>query len=665
MMSPERWRLTEELYHLAREHGPQVLSGAPVDISREVERLLAEDGGGGILDQPAAELLPALAALGVGSQVGSYQIDCVLGAGGMGEVFGAYDSRLKRRVALKVLPAAFLDQPERIARFQREAEVLAQFNHPNIAQIYGAVENVLIMEFVDGEAPKGPLPFDEAWKIARQIADALEYAHERGVIHRDLKPANVKVTGDGNVKLLDFGLARIFGGAAENSPEHTSPGLLLGTPSYMSPEQAKGKPLDRRTDIWSWGVVLYELLTGEQLFHAETVSETIARVLTLEPDLTRVPPQVRRLLAACLERDPKRRLRDIGDVPQMLDSLETPAAPVHARLPWTLAAISAAAALLLGIGWLVALNRKPAVPVAAIRYELPVEYARSIHSFAISPDGQELAIAADVNGTRQLWLRRLDALHADPLPNTEDAQAPFWSPDSRQIGFFAEGKLKKIDAVGGAAIAICDALDGRSGSWSRDNVIIFARYSAPPARILRVAASGGAPAEILKAGDLMGSPTFLPDGKRFLMNFETVKEKGIYLVTLDRKDSHRILAEGSSFVLTPGWILFVRANRLMAQPFDAERGQVNGDAVPVEEGVSLDALYNPSFSVSPAGVLVFERVSVLWANRSLPGRTGRAKFWEQPAGGARSSTPRFPPISGSSHSARLPLLSFLTYGFGT
>jgi Tol biopolymer transport system component len=636
MMFPERWRLIEEFYHLAREHGPQALSGAPVDISREVERLLAEDGGGRILDQPAAELLPALTALGVGSQVGSYQIDCVLGAGGMGQVFGAYDSRLKRRVALKVLPAAFLDQPERLARFQREAEVLAQFNHPNIAQIYGAEENVLIMEFVDGEAPKGPLPFDEAWKIALQIAGALEYAHERGVIHRDLKPANVKVTRDGHVKLLDFGLARIFGGAAENSPapdpEETSPGVLLGTPSYMSPEQAKGKPLDRRTDIWSWGVVLYQLLTGEQLFHAENVSETIARVLTLEPDLTRVPPQVRRLLATCLERDPKRRLRDIGDAPQMLDSLETPAAPVRARLPWTLAAISTAAALLLGIGWLVALNRKAAVPVAAIRYELSVEYARSIHSFAISPDGRELAIAADVNGTRQLWLRRLDALHADPLPNTEDAQAPFWSPDGRQIGFFAEGKLKKIDAAGGAAIAICDALDGRSGSWSRDNVIIFARYSAPPARILRVAASGGTPAEILKAGDLMGSPTFLPDGKRFLMNFETVKEKGIYLVMLDGKDSHRILAEGSSFVLTPGWILFVRAKRLMAQPFDAERGQVNGDAVPVEEGVSLDALYNPSFSVSPAGVLVFERdlgimgkSQLTWQDRSgkVLGTAGR------------------------------------------
>jgi serine/threonine-protein kinase len=281
--------------------------------------------------------------LSVGNQLGAYEVLAFIGAGGMGEVYRARDTKLKRDVALKVLPEAFAKDPGRMLRFQREAEVLASLNHPNIAHIYGVEERALVMGLVEGESPRGPMPFEDAWKIALQIADALEYAHEKGVIHRDLKPANVKVTPDGVVKLLDFGLAKAFSGApdsAGNDPENsptitldaTVAGTILGTAAYMSPEQAKGKKVDKRADIWSWGVVLYELLTGERLFRGDDGTDTLAQVLTKEPPLERMPPKVRRLLGACLQKDPKQRLRDIGDAKRLLAE-ETATAPSRSRLP--------------------------------------------------------------------------------------------------------------------------------------------------------------------------------------------------------------------------------------------------------------------------------------------------------------------------------------------
>src|SRR5215468_863791 len=290
--------------------------------------------------------------------IAHYRITAKLGEGGMGEVWRATDTKLGREVAIKFLPAAFADDTDRLARFQREAEVLASLNHPNIAHIYGVEERALVMELVEGESPKGPLPFEDAWKIAMQIADALEYAHERGVIHRDLKPANVKVTPDGVVKLLDFGLAKAFSetpdGASldpENSPTvtlgATVAGTVMGTAAYMSPEQAKGKRVDKRADIWSWGVVLYELLTGERLFKGDEAAGTLAQVLTKEPNLERVPPKVRRLLSECLRKDPKQRLRDIGDAQRLLDDSSAPPDPVTAKrswLAWTAAALVAVAA---------------------------------------------------------------------------------------------------------------------------------------------------------------------------------------------------------------------------------------------------------------------------------------------------------------------------------
>src|SRR5215510_7606618 len=285
--------------------------------------------------------------------IAHYRITTKLGEGGMGEVWRATYTKLGREVAIKILPAAFADDTDRLARFQREAQVLASLNHPNIAHIYGVEERALVMELVEGESPKGPLPFEDAWKIALQIADALEYAHERGVIHRDLKPANVKVTPDGVVKLLDFGLAKAFSetpDAASSDPENsptitlgaTVAGTVMGTAAYMSPEQAKGKKVDKRSDIWSWGVVLFELLTGERLFKGEDVADTLAQVLTKEPDWNRAPVQVQRLLQRCLEKDPKKRLRDIGDARLLLrDSEALPesvTAPKLSWLAWTVAA---------------------------------------------------------------------------------------------------------------------------------------------------------------------------------------------------------------------------------------------------------------------------------------------------------------------------------------
>src|SRR5215475_8788165 len=316
--------------------------------------------------------------LAQGDQLGPYEILSPLRPGGMGEVYRARDTKLKRDVALKVLPDAFARDPGRMARFQREAEVLASLNHPNIAHIYGIEERALVMELVEGESPKGPLPFEDAWKIALQIADALEYAHERGVIHRDLKLANVKVTPDGVVKLLDFGLAKAFSETPdtasldpENSPTvtlgATVAGTVIGTAAYMAPEQARGKRVDKRADIWSWGVVLYELLTCERLFKGDEAADTLAQVLTKEPDWDRAPAQVQRLLQRCLEKDPKKRLRDIGEARYLLDDSEALPESVTASkrswLAWTAAALAVAAA-----GFAAALRLRPAPLPQVMRF---------------------------------------------------------------------------------------------------------------------------------------------------------------------------------------------------------------------------------------------------------------------------------------------------------
>ena len=430
-------------------------------------------------------------SLAAGSKLGPYEILAPIGAGGMGEVYRAKDTKLKREVALKVLPETFAADPERMVRFQREAEVLASLNHPNIAQIYGVEERALVMELVEGKSPEGRMPFDEAWKIASQMVAALEYAHNKGIVHRDLKPANVKITPEGVLKLLDFGLAKAFTNQreasvnAEDSPTltvgATEVGVILGTAAYMSPEQARGKQVDRRADIWAFGVVLYEFLTGQRLFRGENVSETLVQVLTKEPNLSQAPPQARRLLRRCLERDPKRRLRDIGDAPFLLEDRSQPSPP-RSRIGMVATAATGVLALALAALTFIHFRETPQQQ-QTLRYTVSTPENSTMHSFAVSPDGRYIAIATAVNGKRQLWLRPLDSLQAQPMLGTEDSTYPFWSPNSRYIGFFAGGKLRKIAVSGGPAQSLCDATNARGGSWSRNDTIVFAPYGGSVAAI--------------------------------------------------------------------------------------------------------------------------------------------------------------------------------------
>ncbi len=475
-------------------------------------------------------------ALSAGTRLGQYEILTPIGAGGMGEVYRARDTKLKRDVAVKVLPEAFAKDPERMARFQREAEVLASLNHPNIAAIYGVEDRALVMELVEGGSPKGPMPFDEAWHIASQIAAALEYAHDRGIVHRDLKPANVKITPEGVVKLLDFGLAKAFTNEreglanSENSPTltigATEVGVILGTAAYMSPEQAKGKNVDKRADIWAFGVVLYELLTGERLFRGEDVSDTLAQVLTKEPDLRNVPLKVQKLLRRCLEKDPKKRLRDIGDAMPLLEDATARQAD-SPRHKWLLAAASAIF-FLAGAGGTYFFRSGFPTAEHVVKLAIPPPEGASFVDIettglvALSPDDRSIAFIAEKAGRQMLWVRSLDSTEARELPGTEAAERPFWSPDSRSLGFMAQGKLKRIDLVGGSAQTLAESSGrgsaGGEGTWSEDGKILFA--TSGTGNLFVVPAAGGERSAATKLDQANGEgshlwPEFLPDGKHY------------------------------------------------------------------------------------------------------------------------------------------------------
>ena len=424
--------------------------------------------------------------------IAHYRMIAKIGVGGMGEVYRALDTKLGREVAIKIIPETFARDADRMMRFAREAHVLASLNHPHIAAIYGVEERALVMELVEGPTlaeriAQGPVPLEEALPIAKQIAEALEYAHEKGIVHRDLKPANVKLTADGQAKVLDFGLAKALsnepaGDDPADSPtlsmRATQAGVIMGTAAYMSPEQARGKTVDKRADIWAFGVVLYEMLTGRQLFGGETVSDTLAAVLKTEPDWDRAPAKTRRLLRRCLEKDPKRRLRDIGDAWELLEEgAETQVEGLrHRVLPW---AAAAAVAILAAAGLAVVHFREISPQPVPVRFQISAPEKTDFSGnfgMALSPDGRRLTfIANGPDGRPMLWLRALDSLAAQALPGTEEAFAPFWSPDSRFIGFNVLGKLKKIEASGGPPQTLCE-IPGQiiiGGSWSRDGVIIF------------------------------------------------------------------------------------------------------------------------------------------------------------------------------------------------
>jgi eukaryotic-like serine/threonine-protein kinase len=526
-----------------------------------------------------------------GTKFGSYQITVAIGAGGMGEVYQAQDTRLGRNVAIKVLPEAFAHDPERLSRFQREAKMLAALNHPNIATIYGLEQSgdtsYLVMELVPGEtlAEKikrgGPIAAEESLAIARQIAEALEAAHEKGIVHRDLKPANVKVTPEGKVKVLDFGLAKAFsddgvGQDMDNSPTMsaaaTMQGIILGTAGYMSPEQARGKPVDRRADIWAFGVVLYEMLTGELLFAGETVSDTLAAVLRHEPDWSKVPPRLQRLLRWCMEKDPKKRLRDITDGMALLDA--APERPLESAkrspLSWWPWAIAAAACLIAAVfGFQFVRGKPPAAPEMyrlTIRLPENVKFTRSAQ-LVLSPDGRRIAFpAVGPEGQQSVWVQELDGGEARSYPGTDPVTDPTpftWSPDSRYVVFSSASKIRKADVLSGTVQDICERPVLPIGtSWNRDGVIIMGGSSTG---LWRVPAEGGTPVRLTSLDPAQHQsehelPSFLPDGKHFLyFGVSSVpEESGIYIGSLDdapeKQNKKRLLANhfGATYVSAAG-----------------------------------------------------------------------------------------------------------------
>ena len=583
-----------------------------------------------------------------GTRIGPYEVTAPLGAGGMGEVCRARDTRLNRDVALKMLPAAFATEPDRMTRFQREAQLLAALNHPNIAAIYGLEEaasaRAIVMELVEGNTLTGPLPVGEALPIARQIAEALEYAHDRGIIHRDLKPANIKVTPDGSVKVLDFGLAKAMDDAGDStlnlrgsmsptlSLAATHAGVIMGTAGYMAPEQAKGKGADRRSDVWSFGIVLYELLTGSRMFGGDTVPETLASVMkdqvTLEKLPEETPSALRKLLARCLERDPRRRLQSIGEARIVIEDViagvtadeNRPAPPTHRtpvpKWPFAVAALAiVAAAGALGWVW-----SRPAPPLPAVnRFTLspPDNVVLTVASpnatqMAVSPDGRYVAFVADEERrARTLWVRALDSLSAQRLDRTEGADMPFWSPDSQHIGYFADGRLMRISVAGGAPLKICDAQDPEGGTWfqaeGQDDVIIFAPNATGP--LQRVLAQGGVPTPVttLADGETAHSfPQFLPDGRRFLFLAEGPKSS-IHLQSLDTGERTFVTNSiGRAAFAPPGILLYLRDGTLLAHRWNLRTLQLEGEPVSIAEDVRSGGMNGRNgFALSANGVLAY------------------------------------------------------------
>jgi Tol biopolymer transport system component len=614
-----------------------------------------------------------------GSRLGPYEVLSPLGAGGMGEVFRARDSRLGRDVAVKVLPEAFAADPERLARFEREARLLASLSHPNIAGIHGLEEvgghRHLILELVEGETlaerlARGPLPVDETLDVARQVAAALDAAHEAGIVHRDLKPGNVMLTATGDAKVLDFGLAR-GGGSGPSGTDiglsasptmtyaATMAGVILGTAAYMSPEQARGRAVDRRTDIWSFGCVLYECLVGKALFGGETVSDTIAKILERDPDWSalppKTPPRVRELLRRCLEKDAKKRQRDAGDIKIELDEIlaagvtasgtmigstvggvggavAAAVAPARgfrsARVAWGVAAVAVLAAMAL------ALWPRP-VPKAAsglpLRSQLlapaDAQFGDAVPAeAAISPDGRLIVVTAtDSTGTSHLYVRPLDGLDARKLPRTDVGEdgLPFWSPDSRRIGFFAEGKLKSIAVDGSSVQVLCDAPDARGGAWNADGVILFAPTSTGP--LHRVMATGGKSEPVLPLDEAAGEtaqrfPRFLPDGQQFTYTSLPARdgELATFLCRLGSTE-RKLLTSGTAgaVFLPPDRVIVTRGQNLLAQRVDISGPRLIGDPVVIGESPgNLRTNGTNCVTAAPAGTIVF------------PTRVGRTTYLE-------------------------------------
>jgi hypothetical protein len=603
-------------------------------------------------------------SLAPGSRVGAYEITGLLGAGGMGEVYRARDSKLKRDVAIKVLPADVASDRERLARFQREAEVLASLNHPHIAHIYGIEDGTpegvpyerftaLIMELVEGEdlsqrIARGPIPIDEALPIARQIAEALEAAHEQGVIHRDLKPANIKVRPDGTVKVLDFGLAKALDPSSglrapgsthlANSPTITSPmtmhGLILGTAAYMAPEQAKGRTVDKRADVWAFGVVLYEMLTGAKAFPGEDISDTLATLLKFDPDWKLLPPDtppsIRRLLKRCLTKEPKLRLRECGSaIADIQDAMSGDDATMIAGSSadggkatgrgqrWLLPALATSLVALAAVtAWALWGNRAPDAPQPTRRFTItlpePLILPRGQGTqLALSADGRTLIYRGTVGEKApQMFRRSIDQFEGIAIPGTENAREPFiFSPDGQWVAFRVEDTLRKVALAGGPPQAlITNANLARGGSWGADGRIILGQ-EVQGGGLIAVPAAGGEPTLLLKIeGQRTWYPHLLPGGKAVLFTVtQNIQDSAdVHVLKLDSGEQRMVLRDARAGRLLPsGHLVFVRSGALWAVPFDLDRLEPIGDPTPVVTGVRVEAGGAVQYAVSDEGTLAY------------------------------------------------------------
>lgn len=670
-INPDNWPGVSRLFSAAASLGGSARDAylddaCPHDpaLRAAVESLLrAHDEAGSFGDELAFSLPESVKRLAPGSQLGPFRIESLLGVGGMGEVYRAHDTKLQRAVAIKVLPDSFANDPDRRSRFEGEARALAALNHPHIGAIYGLEETAdvaaLVLELVDGVtlAATGPLAHDEIVRIARQLADGLEAAHDRGILHRDLKPANIKITPDGNVKILDFGLAKLdrsqvhaaSTGSATGPRHATQVGVIVGTAGYMSPEQARGQPVDKRTDIWAFGCVLFSMCARRPPFEDVSGSDTLAAVMERGPEWSLLPAStpryLDRLLRRCLTRDPKLRLRDIGEARIALELGEdADVSQAPARQPRRLASIVAIAGLL-ALAALLAVALYLRAPSAPILPATPVSFSVSppagglfnFHPgqtfFALSPDGSRLAFLAStesvprlVQGESRIWLREMADVEARPLAGTDGATSPFWSPDSRSLAFFADGRLKRIDLPDGPAVTICELPFGSTqGTWGADDVILVGHTRGTG--IYAVPAAGGTTREILTPNRSKGEvrvlwPWFLPDGRRFLLTARLDDGDGkLQVGTLDGSTRTVMSVSSNTQWIDPDIVVFAREGVLMGQRVDLEGARPIGAPFSIAQQVEyFFTTSRATFAASRTGTVAYhpggDLQQLVWVDRN-------------------------------------------------